>query len=284
MTARHQTHKWIYASSALETYDRLDNALSGVLYRALFLASSRNVRTLFLTGRVSSCLHCPGTQVTPVYSASHLPGNDETVRKQLVEAVTIVLPKLHSLLIGPGLGRDTDVLRAAADIVQEASRRNLPVVLDADSITMVINTPGVVRGCPFVVLTPNANEFRNLCKRMERDNAEQGDHSSMKEEATMASTGVVEKRETEDSPGGELRSKVVTVERLADYLGGVTIVLKGKEDIISNGSRTIVCAVPGGLKRCGGIGDVLSGAMATSLAWVYLRTSDAREVRSAGSR
>lgn len=219
-----------------------------------------------------------------MYSASHLPDNSETVQKQLVEAVTRVLPKLHSLLIGPGLGRDTEVMRAAADIVREASLRNLPVVLDADSITMVVNNPGVVRGCPFVVLTPNANEFKNLCKRMERDNAEQGDQSSMEEKATTASTSVIEKIETEDSPGGELRFKAAAVERLADHLGGVTIVLKGKQDIISNGSRTIVCAVPGGLKRCGGIGDVLSGAMATSLAWVYLQNSDAREVRSAGSR
>lgn len=245
-----------------------------------FISQRRNA----LSERVSSHPRERKTQVTPVYSASNLPDNGEMVQKQLVEAVAIVLPKLHSLLIGPGLGRDTNVLRAAADIVQKASLRNLPVVLDADSITMVVNNPGAVRGCPFVVLTPNANEFRNLCKRMERDNAERGVHSPIEEEAATASTTVIEKRETEDSSEEKLRSKAAAVERLADQLGGVTIVLKGKEDIISNGSRTIVCAVPGGLKRCGGIGDVLSGAMATSLAWVYLQKSDGREVRRAGSR
>lgn len=70
-------------------------------------------------------------------------------------------------------------------------------------------------------------------------------------------------------------------------LGGVTILQKGAEDIIctntgeankeaahlnqiSEGESTeerVVVDVPGGLKRCGGQGDILSGAVGTMMAW-----------------
>ncbi|PVU92379.1 hypothetical protein BB559_003742, partial [Furculomyces boomerangus] len=60
---------------------------------------------------------------------------------------------------------------------------------------------------------------------------------------------------------------VENVEKVAKELNGVTIVLKGKQDIITNGISTIYCNQTGGLKRCGGQGDVLSGAIATFLGW-----------------
>ena len=60
-------------------------------------------------------------------------------------------------------------------------------------------------------------------------------------------------------------------------LGGVTVLQKGPSDIISvntsdntdakRESQTIEVDVPGGLKRCGGQGDILSGAVGTFLAW-----------------
>ena len=42
---------------------------------------------------------------------------------------------------------------------------------------------------------------------------------------------------------------------------------KGSVDTISNGSQTLTVDAPGSLKRCGGQGDVLSGAAGTLLAW-----------------
>jgi ATP-dependent NAD(P)H-hydrate dehydratase len=47
----------------------------------------------------------------------------------------------------------------------------------------------------------------------------------------------------------------------------VTILQKGPSDIISNGERNEVIDVQGGLKRVGGQGDILSGAVGTFLAW-----------------
>ena len=70
-------------------------------------------------------------------------------------------------------------------------------------------------------------------------------------------------------------------------LGGVTVLEKGSEDIIctntgkasksetdlnkidegENTEERVVVDIPGGLKRCGGQGDILSGAVGTMLAW-----------------
>ena len=70
-------------------------------------------------------------------------------------------------------------------------------------------------------------------------------------------------------------------------LGGVTVLQKGAEDIIctntgkaskedaernqiAEGESTeerVVVDVPGGLKRCGGQGDILSGTVGTFMAW-----------------
>ncbi|OMH81289.1 ATP-dependent (S)-NAD(P)H-hydrate dehydratase [Zancudomyces culisetae] len=53
----------------------------------------------------------------------------------------------------------------------------------------------------------------------------------------------------------------------AKKLGGVTVVVKGEHDIITNGETVVYCSEQGGLKRCGGQGDVTSGAIATFLGW-----------------
>lgn len=75
--------------------------------------------------------------------------------------------------------------------------------------------------------------------------------------------------------------------QISRALGGVTILQKGKEDIIAtntggasaeearesrvdpseNTEEQIVIDVPGGLKRCGGQGDILTGTIGTILAW-----------------
>lgn len=43
--------------------------------------------------------------------------------------------------------------------------------------------------------------------------------------------------------------------------------MKGATDIITNGHEIVECSEPGGLKRSGGQGDILSGTIGTWLAW-----------------
>ncbi|CAG8817359.1 6667_t:CDS:2, partial [Racocetra fulgida] len=72
-----------------------------------------------------------------------------------------------------------------------------------DGLFLIQNYPDIVKNYSEAILTPNVNEFRRLCETM----------------------GI----EFEDDHKEELAQK------LSRAFGGVTIVQKGKNDIISNG-------------------------------------------------
>ena len=57
------------------------------------------------------------------------------------------------------------------------------------------------------------------------------------------------------------------MKKLAKKLENVTIVKKGKVDIISDGREVICNESEGSLKRCGGIGDLLTGTIGTFAYW-----------------
>eukprot|EP00922_Rhytidocystis_sp_ex-Travisia-forbesii_P005114 GHVS01007491.1.p1 GENE.GHVS01007491.1~~GHVS01007491.1.p1 ORF type:complete len:439 (-),score=82.19 GHVS01007491.1:422-1738(-) len=61
--------------------------------------------------------------------------------------------------------------------------------------------------------------------------------------------------------------RVKEAEHLAQLLRNVCVVLKGEEDIITNGLVTACCNARGSPKRSGGQGDVLSGSIAALLGW-----------------
>jgi ATP-dependent NAD(P)H-hydrate dehydratase len=146
-----------------------------------------------------------------------------------------MLPRLHVLVIGPGLGRDQLMQDTCAHVISAAREKKMPFVLDADGLALAQTRPELVQGYRECVLTPNVVEFRRLCK----------------------SKGL-------DTEGlGEAEG----AEKLAKAFGGVTVVRKGREDYISNGEKTFVSDVEGGLKRSGGQGDTLTGSLATFLGW-----------------
>lgn len=60
------------------------------------------------------------------------------------------------------------------------------------------------------------------------------------------------------------------VKRLANKLDNLTIVKKGKIDIISDGNELIINEMNGSLKRCGGIGDLLAGSIGTFTHWAHV--------------
>lgn len=214
-------------------------------------------------------------QVTPVYSGGWPRGFVEG-REDLHKAVEALLPKLHSLVMGPGMGREQRLQVGITEIVRSAVRRGLPLVLDADALVVVAcgsdarlthedlkggdlsELDALLRHYPKLVLTPNAHEFRLLHRRVTSNDPPA--------EGNRGATGA--------GDAGDEQA----VETVARSLGGVTVVRKGKIDTISDGARTISCAVPGGLKRCGGIGDVLSGAMGTFMAWASIQGFEEPEV------
>jgi len=154
--------------------------------------------------------------------------------------VASLLDRLHVVVLGPGLGRDFLMQDTAAYIIAEVRKREMPLVVDADGLWLVQNRPEVVHGYASAVLTPNVVEFKRLCDKMGIDPAK--------------------------VDGG----KDNVCAELARRFGGVTIIQKGRQDVISNGKETLIVAIEGGLKRCGGQGDVLTGCLGTLLAWKKL--------------
>lgn len=153
-------------------------------------------------------------------------------------SATIVemLPRLHVLVIGPGLGRDPLMQETVSRVIRAARDKDMPVVLDADALLLIQKDPGLVKGYTNAILTPNVVEFGRLW-----------DSLDLKD------------------PGES--SETSKVETLAKALGGVTIIQKGGKDFISDGSKTLIDDLKGGQKRSGGQGDTLTGSVATFLAW-----------------
>ncbi|KAI1082680.1 Ribokinase-like protein [Whalleya microplaca] len=188
--------------------------------------------------------YSPNLMVHPLMRQSSPPSPSPKPTDLDEEAVSIsrpiidLLPRLHVLVVGPGLGRDPLMHATCARVLAAARERGLCVVLDADALALVQSTPELVMGWRGVVLTPNVVEFGRLWKGLKGSKGDGG--------------------------GGDAGS----VEELARALGGVCIVQKGARDLISDGeAATLAVDVEGGLKRSGGQGDTLTGCIATFLAW-----------------
>lgn len=196
--------------------------------------------------------YSPNLMVHPLMRQSPNPeSSGESSSKEPADKVASriidMLPRIHVLVIGPGLGRDPLMQDTVAKVVEAARGRDTPVVLDADALQVVQKNPDLVRGWPLAVLTPNVVEFGRLCKAL-----------GIEEEV----------REATEKAGGEGDKKeTARVEALARALGGVTIVQKGFHDFITDGETTVTVDLQGGKKRSGGQGDTLTGSIATFLGW-----------------
>ena len=183
-----------------------------------------------------------------------LPSTDSVKDPNSIDAPALagpiigMLSRLHALVIGPGLGRDSVTLRVVAEVIKEARTRSIPFVLDADGLLIVTEDPNLIKGYKECILTPNVVEFARLAKAL-----------GVK---VPSQTEIGETNESEKT-----NKASDACEQLSSKLGGVTILQKGPQDIISNGITSIINDIQGGLKRSGGQGDTLTGSLGTMLAW-----------------
>ena len=193
---------------------------------------------LFTAKEAAPAIKCysPELMVEPVYSCLDA---DQTPRS-IAEPVISKLGRLHAICIGPGLGRHKHVFEGVKEIIQEARKANLPIIIDADGLFFINDDLEIIFGNHKVVLTPNIMEFRRLCK-------------ALKIEEPTSNTG--------------FDDLLLKVEKVAGTLGNVNILLKGKKDIISNGNFTEEVSELGGLRRSGGKGDVLAGLVTLACGW-----------------
>ncbi|MGW4370817.1 NAD(P)H-hydrate dehydratase [Nocardia takedensis] len=135
--------------------------------------------------------------------------------------------RVQSWVFGPGGGTDA----AAADRLARVLATDVPVVVDADGLTLLAEHPDLVRDrtAP-TVLTPHAGEFARLAGR------EVGD------------------------------DRVAAVRDLAESLRA-TVLLKGRATLVAApGHPTLVNEAGGSWAATAGAGDVLSGVIGALLA------------------
>ncbi|MBU1868193.1 NAD(P)H-hydrate dehydratase [Patescibacteria group bacterium] len=147
--------------------------------------------------------------------------------EHLAEVKELIQDKT-AVLIGGGMGRRAETLEF---IKQVLTQEHLPIVIDADAIYAVVGCHELVKEEKFV-LTPHAYEFQVL---------------------------------TEEIPPVELEAKVPLVQKWAVELTS-TIVLKGAEDVISDGQQTVINTTGNPFMTVGGTGDTLAGILAALLA------------------
>lgn len=179
--------------------------------------------------------YSPNLMVHPLMRQKHNLTSSESL-DGIASSVIAMLPRLHVLVIGPGLGRDELMQETCARVIAEAKKAGLSFVLDADGLALATSQPELVKGYRECILTPNVVEFARLADAMGVDNSKTADQTKV-------------------------------CEKLAQAYGGVTIIQKGLQDYISNGRTTLVSSGEGGKKRSGGQGDTLTGSLATLLAY-----------------
>jgi len=135
---------------------------------------------------------------------------------------------MDALAIGPGLGASDGTKEAARHLIRSV---NLPLVIDADAITAVSEDLGCLEGRSGVI-TPHRREFETLSRgSLPRD-----------------LPGVIEK-----------------VKAFAKEIG-LTILLKGPIDVVTDGVRHKVNRVHNVGMTVGGTGDAMTGIVAGLLA------------------
>lgn len=165
-----------------------------------------------------------------------------------VEEIEKWLPRLHGLVVGPGLGREDLLLKTAKEVIEKSKARDIPIVIDADGLWLVTQQPSVIQGYPKGILTPNFMEFTRLYEALHHEPMDSSDYQR-------------------------------SVMQLSVAMGNLTLVLKGEQDLITDGSKVYSCSLEGSGRRCGGQGDLLSGSMGVLAHWAHA-ASAAGMVRS----
>lgn len=136
--------------------------------------------------------------------------------------------RLHAIVIGPGLGRQKETFNVVTELIEVIREKRIPLVIDADGLFLITEKIHLLKEFMSpVILTPNKIEFERLCAK------------------TNGPTGL---------------------SQLGRY---VTIFKKGEIDEVYSVDADVQWKsnIGGSGRRCGGQGDLLSGAIAIMMHW-----------------
>ncbi|KAL6662325.1 hypothetical protein ACP70R_000184 [Stipagrostis hirtigluma subsp. patula] len=179
--------------------------------------------------------YSPELIVHPILEESYSVRDDEreSVSSKILTEVSKWMERFDCIVVGPGLGRDSFLLDCVSNIMRHAQRANIPTVVDGDGLFLITNNLGLVEDNSLAILTPNVYEYKRLVQKVLNCDVNE-----------------------------ETASEQLTA--LCQKIGGVTIMQKGKADLISDGKTVTQVSTFGSPRRCGGQGDILSGR-----AWQY---------------
>ncbi|KAK0145997.1 ATP-dependent (S)-NAD(P)H-hydrate dehydratase [Merluccius polli] len=158
---------------------------------------------------------------------------------------------VHPVLDGPNAVEEMDKwlprLHSLVEVIEKSKARDIPIVIDADGLWLVAQQPSVIQGYQKAILTPNFMEFTRLYEALHHEPMDSSDPRR-------------------------------SVMQLSAALGNLTVVLKGEQDLITDGRKVLSCNLRGSGRRCGGQGDLLSGSLGVLAHWAFTSTAHSKSV------
>ncbi|XP_022120536.2 ATP-dependent (S)-NAD(P)H-hydrate dehydratase [Pieris rapae] len=146
-----------------------------------------------------------------------------------INKITPWLERLHVIVIGPGLGRDSGILSTISALIGVIREMKIPLVIDADGLYLITQDLNLIKNfTSSVILTPNKIEYERLSDKINFA----GGINELGNCVTVLKKG---KTDEALSPAASVQWQ---------YNDG------------------------GSGRRCGGQGDILSGTIATFLHWI----------------
>ena len=163
-----------------------------------------------------------------------------------------LLQRIHAIIIGPGLGRDENMLKSIKEIIEFIlidKKGQIPIVIDADGLFLISQDKDVreiLKKFPKgrIVLTPNVVEFKRISDAISKDL--KLDNNNLKDNEQM---------------GHFISNELNCI-----------LVQKGKQDQIysPNNDFILINKQKGSNKRVGGQGDTLTGTIGCMLSYSSL--------------
>ncbi|KAF5350267.1 hypothetical protein D9758_007775 [Tetrapyrgos nigripes] len=168
-----------------------------------------------------------------------------------------LLSRLHVLVVGPGLGREPYMQNYAKMALSLARSQGMFLVLDADALFLIGQDIELIKGYRRAVITPNVVEFKRLSEALGVDPKTDADKRAAEVSRALGGVTVLQK-------GAKDMISIDTTGPNADLESSK---LEGNDSDKEKTRESVEVDVEGGLKRCGGQGDILSGTVGTFLAW-----------------
>jgi ATP-dependent NAD(P)H-hydrate dehydratase len=138
-----------------------------------------------------------------------------------------------------------------------ARSKGMFVVLDADALWIVGQDISIIKGYRRAVLTPNVVEFKRLSEQVGID-----PQTPPAERAALISRKLGGPAVLQKGP-----QDLIAVDTTGEEADLVESMLEHSEVGKERVKEIVEVDTEGGLKRCGGQGDVLSGTVGTVLSW-----------------